>query len=119
MRVDEVMSEDPVWVDEQANLGEAARKMVEAGVHHLPVLRAGVLVGILSDRDVRGVPAGALDVGVVTPALSSADAPITDVMSREVASVTPDTRRSPFPFPAPTRCWHACGPCRSAGPMRT
>jgi len=91
MRVDEVMSEDPVWVDEQANLGEAARKMVEAGVHHLPVLRAGVLVGILSDRDVRGVPAGALDVGVVTPALSSADAPITDVMSREVASVTPDT----------------------------
>jgi acetoin utilization protein AcuB len=91
MRVDEVMSEDPVWVDERANLGEAARKMIEAGVHHLPVLRAGVLVGILSDRDVRGVSPGVLDSGVPAPVLSSAGAPVADAMQREVASVTPDT----------------------------
>lgn len=53
MRVGDVMTEDPIWVEATATLGEAARKLDETAVRHLPVLREGVVVGIVSDRDLR------------------------------------------------------------------
>ncbi len=77
MRVDEVMSEDPAYVDDWATAGEAIRKLVERHVHHLPVLHDGILVGILSDRDLRNVG-------------PRVDEPVTAVMSTPVVSFTPD-----------------------------
>lgn len=37
----------------RGDLGQALRMMQELGVHHLPVVQAGNLVGMVSDRDVR------------------------------------------------------------------
>ncbi len=91
MRVDEVMSEDPVWVDLEATVGESIRRLLETHVHHLPVLKAGVVVGIVSDRDLRAVastlPALREDPGGWA---ARSDEPIANVMSANVFSVPPD-----------------------------
>ena len=49
-----VMTADPETVIEECSLYEAAALMAELGVRHLPVVNEdGVLVGMLSDRDLR------------------------------------------------------------------
>jgi CBS domain-containing protein len=49
-----VMTADPETVIEETSLYEAAALMAELGVRHLPVVNElGVLVGMLSDRDLR------------------------------------------------------------------
>jgi CBS domain-containing protein len=44
-RVDEVMTREVICVDEDTDLGLAARRMLEAGVRRLPVLRDDRVVG--------------------------------------------------------------------------
>ena len=51
--IGEVMTEAPHTITYDQNLKFATEKMQELGVRHLPVLRAGQLVGILSERDIR------------------------------------------------------------------
>ena len=60
-RVSEVMTKDLVTVHPGASLREAARIMTDRWIRHLPVLERGKLVGILSQRDLAGVLAGALN----------------------------------------------------------
>jgi acetoin utilization protein AcuB len=66
MRVDAIMTEDPAWVDESTSLGEAVCKLDESRVRHLPVLRDGSVVGMLSERDVREELVGVSDSPVLT-----------------------------------------------------
>ena len=47
------MTPFPYAVDIEAPILEARRMMVEHQVHHLPVVRAHDLVGIISDRDIK------------------------------------------------------------------
>ena len=54
MRVREYMTANPVTVTPQSSALEAAEKMYGGGFRHLPVLEGGHLVGIVSDRDLRG-----------------------------------------------------------------
>ncbi|GMV12341.1 MAG: CBS domain-containing protein [Polyangiaceae bacterium] len=76
MRVQTVMTEDPIWLDFRATTGEAARKLSDKRVHHLPVLKEGVVIGMISERDLRdAVP----------------DISVTRVMSDHPVTVTPDT----------------------------
>jgi CBS domain-containing protein len=89
MRVDEVMSEDPVWVDFQATIGEAIVRLTESRVHHLPVLRDGVVIGIISDRDLCGA-APAASRAASTAGTGGLDEAVTTVMSERVVSVPPD-----------------------------
>ena len=51
MRIRDVMSRDVVTVDVQDGIGHAVRLMDSNQVRHLPVLRDGFLVGVVSDRD--------------------------------------------------------------------
>ena len=51
VRVDEVMTPDPVTVDPEATLGHAMLLMQERGFRHLPVLENGKPIGIVSARD--------------------------------------------------------------------
>ncbi len=46
-----VMTADPVTAPAEATLAEAAVAMNEGGVAHLPVTRAGVLIGMISASD--------------------------------------------------------------------
>lgn len=59
--VSELMSRDLITVEPGTSLREAARIMTEKWIRHLPVLEAGHLVGVVSQRDLAGVLAGALN----------------------------------------------------------
>jgi CBS domain-containing protein len=57
----EVMSKDLVTVGPGTSLREAAKLMAERWIRHLPVVDGGKVVGIISQRDLVGVLAGALN----------------------------------------------------------
>ncbi len=57
----EVMSKDLITVQPGTSLREAARIMTDRWIRHLPVLEGDRLVGIVSQRDLSGVLAGALN----------------------------------------------------------
>jgi CBS domain-containing protein len=59
--VSDAMSKDLITVDPGTSLREAARIMTEKWIRHLPVLDGDRLVGIVSQRDLSGVLAGALN----------------------------------------------------------
>lgn len=80
LQVRHLMSIQPVIVAEDCPLAEIRQIMAERGVHHLMVCDAdGVLQGVVSDRDL------ARGKGVCA----------SDIMTREVVTVTPDTLISP------------------------
>jgi acetoin utilization protein AcuB len=88
MKVREVMTPNPLTVTPAATLAEVWDLMREADIRHVPVVQAGVLAGMVSDRDL-----AALDVaGAVTT--EGADAlrrtlgmPVVRVMSADVIFV--------------------------------
>lgn len=55
MDAEQLMTTNPVVVEEDTSLGEALELFVERGIRHLPVVRQGEIVGILSDRDLSGL----------------------------------------------------------------
>lgn len=59
--VREVMAAEVITVDAATSLREAAALMTEHWIRHLPVMEQGKLVGIISQRDLAGVLAGALN----------------------------------------------------------
>ncbi|HYV02121.1 MAG TPA: CBS domain-containing protein [Actinomycetota bacterium] len=60
-RIAEVMSKDLVTVGPGTSLREAAKVMADRWIRHLPVVDGGKVVGIISQRDLAGVLAGALN----------------------------------------------------------
>jgi len=60
-RISEIMSKDLMTVGPGTSLREAAKVMADKWIRHLPVLDGGKLVGVLSQRDLAGVLAGALN----------------------------------------------------------
>jgi CBS domain-containing protein len=60
-RIAEVMTKDLITVGPGTSLREAAKIMADRWIRHLPVLDGGKLVGVLSQRDLAGVLAGALN----------------------------------------------------------
>jgi len=57
----EVMARDVITAHAGTSLREAAKLMTQHWIRHLPVVENGKLVGILSQRDLAGVLAGALN----------------------------------------------------------
>jgi len=53
MEINEIMQRDVTALDPSSSLLDAVDMMHERGVRHIPLLRAGEVVGIVSDRDVR------------------------------------------------------------------
>lgn len=54
-RAKTVMTPFPWSVDAQDSLGRAIQMMQEHDIHHLPVADEGVLIGVVSDRDIKNL----------------------------------------------------------------
>ena len=50
--VGDIYTKDPITIDEETMLDEIATIMAEKGVHTLPVLREGKLVGVIGKKDI-------------------------------------------------------------------
>lgn len=74
----QVMKSPVVSLSPDMNLADATRIMKHHDFRHLPVVNAGKLVGILSDRDL-------LKHG------SESDTPVSSVMSKEPLTASPET----------------------------
>ena len=88
MKARDVMTPSPVTVTPQASLAEVWDLMREADIRHVPVVQAGVLVGMVSDRDL-----ASLDVARVLTTEGAETlkrelaTPVVNVMSSDVISV--------------------------------
>jgi CBS-domain-containing membrane protein len=93
----DLMTEDPVTVSMMGKVQDAARLLQSLDVRHLPVVdEEGTLVGMLSDRDLRGVHfprpgsllpsrrVGAVDAGRKN--MDNSDNPLTSV-AHDIAAV--------------------------------
>lgn len=50
--LDQIMTRDPITVDDTTTIHEAARLMLERKISGLPVMRGGHLVGIITESDI-------------------------------------------------------------------
>jgi acetoin utilization protein AcuB len=55
--VQDLMTRSPLTIEASSSLADARRLMKRRGVRHLPVTDEGVLVGLISDRDVKLIEA--------------------------------------------------------------
>jgi acetoin utilization protein AcuB len=77
MRLRDIMTESAKTISIDATVGDARAAMASEGIHHLPVLdRQGDIAGLVSDRDLRN---------------RSEAVPVANIMSRRVATATPET----------------------------
>lgn len=92
MTVAEIMTPNPVTVDEMATVGEALELLSSLEVRHLPVISEGELQGILSDRDLKGI---GVDLEADPEGLERVkallSAPVGRMMSGNVLSVDPSS----------------------------
>lgn len=90
MLVQEVMTREPYVAYARDSIRSVLSKLAEADVRHLPVTEDGALVGIVSDRDLRGVLPSALDA-IERPQESALilTRPVSEIMSSDVISVSP------------------------------
>jgi CBS domain-containing protein len=81
----DLMTENPMTIDETAKLRDAAEMLSTLTIRHLPVMRGNTVVGMLSDRDFNGAvwTEGSLDSEQWRRPASSA-------MNTGVVAVTPE-----------------------------
>ncbi len=92
MTAEEIMTENPVTVSEKASLAEALEILSEMEIRHLPVVRKGEVVGMLSDRDIRALGLSTTtDVARMDAIRSSLTASVTTLMTGDVMTVDRDT----------------------------
>lgn len=88
----DLMTPDPLTVTPQASIAEVWDLMREVDVRHVPVVQAGALVGMLSDRDLARVDmARLLKVEGADALRQELGTSIVQVMTSDVISVEPET----------------------------
>jgi acetoin utilization protein AcuB len=91
MSASDVMTRDPVTTDPKATVAEVWDLMRELEIRHVPVVDDGVLVGMVSDRDLARFDIGRALVSNGAEALrTELGTPVIRIMSADVVSVTPD-----------------------------
>lgn len=84
--LESVMTKSPAVAYREDSLREVAELMIDKGIRHLPVVDDGVVVGMISERDLRGV------LGDLRVFLSEGDdSPLDDRRVDEVMSPNPVT----------------------------
>ncbi len=92
MLVENRMKREPITISPETGILEASRLLRQYKIRHLPVVKGGRLVGILTDRDLKRVspsPATSLSVYEVNYLLDRLEAK--EVMTKQVVTVTPKT----------------------------
>jgi acetoin utilization protein AcuB len=91
MKARDVMTPNPITVTPEATLAEVWDLMREADIRHVPVTREGILVGMLSDRDLASVDVGRLLMTEGADALRrTLNTPVVAAMSSDVISAEPE-----------------------------
>jgi acetoin utilization protein AcuB len=86
------MTRDPVVVTPETLLADARRKMNEYKIHHLPVVKKGKLVGMLTRRKVlEASPSSATSLSIHEMSYLLAHMTVGEIMVKDVVWVTPDT----------------------------
>jgi acetoin utilization protein AcuB len=92
MTAREIMTPNPITVTVGATVADAAALLRDLEIRHLPVVDNGALVGMLSDRDLKGVDLlGLLDVEDTDAIRAQLATPVIHLMSPEVVYVDPET----------------------------
>lgn len=81
--VKDLMTRSPLTIDASSSVADAGRLMEEKGIRHLPVTDEGVLVGLISDRDVKLIEAHSKT--------DPAEIALAQAMSRAPWTVAPST----------------------------
>jgi acetoin utilization protein AcuB len=83
MRVKDFMTQNPIIVSPLENIENTSQVLIENGIHQIPVVSNGNLVGIVTDRDLKI----ALSEDLRDPSLN-----VGSVMSRNPVTVTDDLK---------------------------
>jgi acetoin utilization protein AcuB len=84
----EIMTVDPMVVEANESIGYARAKLREAEVRHLPVVDRGLLVGIISDRD---IPVFDPDSPLLLESRYALIQPASSIMTRNLVLGHPET----------------------------
>ncbi len=91
MKVRELMSTDLVTLTEDETLAHAERCMARGRIRHLPVLRDGKLVGLLTHRDLLAASFSIFaEVNRDEQRRVFATIPVKELMHRDVVTIGPD-----------------------------
>ena len=88
MTARDIMTANPIVVSGQVTVAEAAEIIRESDIRHLPVVDDGILVGMLSDRDLRSTVFGVEGFDSPRAWFST---PVCRLMSPDVICVGPET----------------------------
>jgi acetoin utilization protein AcuB len=84
------MTENPVTVTADTTVSDVAEILRDMDIRHIPVTRDGALVGIVSDRDLKGLDAPEI-LELSAPSVRARLAePVSRLMSADVISVDPE-----------------------------
>ena len=92
MRVGDYMTRDPITVTEDSSMKEAMLLLRTHHIRHLPVATGKLLIGMVSDRDIRRASPSILS-GIDKKEFERMmeDTPVSRIMTREPFTVTEDT----------------------------
>ena len=97
MLVDEFMTPDPITLDERVSITKAVEIMKRHKIRRIPVLRAGNLIGIVTDRDLRSAgPSQVISFDEQERALMPelyellSKIKVKDIMSRSLITIGPE-----------------------------
>lgn len=94
MDVERFMTAKPITASPDTSLRKALELLETHRIRHLPVVQSKRLVGIITDRDIRQMLPSSLSVPEELERFRTwgAKVKVGEVMTRQVVSVTPDTR---------------------------
>jgi acetoin utilization protein AcuB len=92
MRVGDYMTRDPITVEEDASMKEAMLLLRSHHIRHLPVATGKLLVGLVSDRDIKRASPSILQ-GIEKTEFEQLmeNTPVSRIMTREPFTVTATT----------------------------
>jgi CBS domain-containing protein len=91
--VSEVMTPNPIVALATTPVADVLEQMSAEEIRHMPVVDRGALIGVISDRDLKGYP---VDVLLQEPdaARGRLRRPVSHLMTGDPISVTPETELS-------------------------